>query len=124
MERHIIKDAVFTKHPTQEGVFMKHFFSSQENDLLNNLEIRIIPDFMITPHVHENSSEFFYVVDGEGEFLDNEEWKKLRRATHLWLRRVCSTLLKIAAKVIWFSFRHLVRQPNKMNVNASGVHLV
>lgn len=51
MERHIIKDAVFTKHPTQEGVFMKHFFSSQENDRLNNLEVRIIPNFMITPHV-------------------------------------------------------------------------
>ena len=79
MERHIIKDAVFTKHPTQEGVFMKHFFSSQENDRLNNLEVRIIPNFMITPHVHENSSEFFYVVDGEGEFLDNEEWKKIEK---------------------------------------------
>ena len=79
MERHIIKDAVFTKHPTQEGVFMKHFFSSQENDSLNNLEVRIIPNFMIAPHVHENSSEFFYVVDGEGEFLDNEEWKKIEK---------------------------------------------
>ena len=114
MERHIIKNAAFTKHPTQEGVFMKHFFSSQENDRLNNLEVRIIPNFMIAPHVHENSSEFFYVVDGEGEFLDNEEWKKIR---------VCSTLLKIAAKVIWFSFRHSARQQNNMNVNASGVLL-
>ena len=52
---------------------MKHFFSSQENDRLNNLEVRIIPNYIIAPHVRENSSEFFYVVDGEGEFLDNEE---------------------------------------------------
>lgn len=49
MERHIIKDVVFTKHPTPESVFTKHFFSSQENDRLNNLEVRIIPNFMIEP---------------------------------------------------------------------------
>lgn len=79
MSEHIINDAQFTKHPTQEGVFMKHFFSSKDNDRLNNLEVKIIPGYCIAPHIHENSSEFFYVVSGEGEFLDGEEWKKIEK---------------------------------------------
>ncbi|ADZ82038.1 cupin domain-containing protein [Cellulosilyticum lentocellum] len=79
MENHIINDGQFIKHPTQEGVFMKHFFCSADNECLNNLEVRIIPGFMIAPHVHENSSEFFYAVEGIGEFLDGEEWRSFKK---------------------------------------------
>lgn len=75
----IIKDAEFVKHPTQEGVFMKHFFSSKDNECLNNLEVMIIPGFEIAPHVHADSSEFFYVVSGEGEFYENGEWNKFKK---------------------------------------------
>ncbi|MDR1614435.1 MAG: cupin domain-containing protein, partial [Campylobacteraceae bacterium] len=28
--------------------------------------------------IHENSSEFFYVVSGSGEFLDDTEWKSIK----------------------------------------------
>lgn len=76
---HIKKDASFAKHPTQEGVFMKHFFSSADNDRLNNLEVNIVPGYCINPHVHEESSEFFYVVSGQGEFLDDTEWKPIKK---------------------------------------------
>ena len=70
-------DASFTKHPTQEGVFMKHFFCSEDNDRLNNVEVNIVPGYQIAPHVHEGSAEFFYVVGGTGEFLDGEEWRAI-----------------------------------------------
>lgn len=78
MKNNIIKDANFVKHPTEEGVFMKHFFCSEDNDCLNNLEVRIIPGYQISPHIHEKSNEFFYAVDGEGEFFDNGEWKAFK----------------------------------------------
>ena len=80
MAKNIKSNAVFVKHPTQEGVFMKHFFSKDEtNNCLNNLEVNIVPDFQIAPHIHDNAGEFFYVVDGEGEFLDNTEWIPIRK---------------------------------------------
>jgi len=79
MEKNILNDATFIKHPTQEGVFMKHLFSSADNDRLNNLEVRIVPGYMIEPHVHDNSSEFYYVAEGKGEFLDGDEWKEISK---------------------------------------------
>ena len=80
MGKNIKLDAVFVKHPTQEGVFMKHFFSKDEtNERLNNLEVNIVPGFQIAPHTHDNAGEFFYVVDGEGEFLDNTEWTSIKK---------------------------------------------
>ena len=79
MSNNMKMDAMFTKHPTQEGVFVKHFFGKEDNDRLNNLEINIVPGFQITPHTHEDSSEFFYVVSGRGEFLDNTEWKPIQK---------------------------------------------
>ncbi|MDR0762806.1 MAG: cupin domain-containing protein [Campylobacteraceae bacterium] len=72
-------DAKFIKHPTQEGVFMKHFYGKDDNACLNNLEVNIVPGFQIAPHIHEESSEFFYVVSGNGEFLDDTEWKSIKQ---------------------------------------------
>ena len=79
MANNLKVDAVYTKHPSYEGVYMKHFFRKEDNDRLNNLEIMIVPDFVIPPHVHENSSEFFYVVSGQGEFLDDKEWRAIKK---------------------------------------------
>ncbi len=78
MHENVKSDAVFVKHPTQEGVFMKHFFSNEDNDRLNNLEVNIVPGFQIAPHTHDNSSEFFYVVSGQGEFLNDTEWVPIK----------------------------------------------
>lgn len=80
MINNVKKDAVFEKHPTQEGVFMKHFYTQDDTDgRLNNLEVIIIPGFQIAPHIHERAGEFFYVVSGSGEFLDNTEWKSIKK---------------------------------------------
>jgi mannose-6-phosphate isomerase-like protein (cupin superfamily) len=80
MGKNVKSDAVFVKHPNQEGVFMKHFFLKDEtNERLNNLEFNIVPDFQIATHTHDNASEFFYVVDGEGEFFDNTEWTPIKK---------------------------------------------
>lgn len=72
-------DTNFVKHPTQEGVFMKHFFCKEDNDRLNNVEVNIVPGFQIAPHTHDDSTEFFYVVSGEGEFLDDSKWLCIKK---------------------------------------------
>jgi mannose-6-phosphate isomerase-like protein (cupin superfamily) len=80
MANNVKEGAAFVKHPTQEGVFMKHFFSKADTgERLNNVEINIVPGFQIAPHAHENASEFFYVVSGQGEFLDDTEWTVVKK---------------------------------------------
>ncbi|MDR3258968.1 MAG: cupin domain-containing protein [Fusobacteriaceae bacterium] len=79
MKGNIIEAAKYVNHPSFNGVFTKHFFSSEDNDRLNNVEVVIMPNFEITPHIHETAIEFFYVVEGEGEFLDNTEWRKIEK---------------------------------------------
>jgi len=80
MSNNLKSDARFVKHPTQEGVFMKHFYGKDEtDDRLNNLEVNIVPGFEIAPHIHADASEFFYVVAGFGEFLDDTEWKNIKK---------------------------------------------
>ena len=80
MGKNIKTDSVFVRHPAHEGVFVKHFFSKDEtNGCLNNLEVIIVPGFQIAPHIHDNAGEFFYVVEGEGEFLDNTEWLPIKK---------------------------------------------
>ena len=82
MEKNILNDATFIKHPTQEGVFMKHLFSSADNDRLNNLEVRIVPGYMIEPHVHDNSSEFYYVAEGNVITSYSIHYTKLYEVKH------------------------------------------
>ena len=72
-------DVELTKHAKHEGVFIRNFFSKDDNDRLNNLEVLIEPGFQIPPHTHEDSTEFFYVVSGHGEFLDDTEWKAIKK---------------------------------------------
>ena len=80
MAKHLKQGAFFVKHPTQEGVFMKHFYAKGDTDgQLNNLEVNIIPGFEIAPHTHEDAGEFFYVVSGYGEFLDDTEWTSIKK---------------------------------------------
>lgn len=68
----------YEKHPEMNGVFLKHFFSSQDNDRLNNLEVLIEPGHEISPHTHGDAIEFFYVVRGNGLFLIDGAWQHIR----------------------------------------------
>jgi quercetin dioxygenase-like cupin family protein len=71
-------DSAFDKHPN-DGVFLKPFFNKADTgDRLNNVEIIIVPGYEILPHNHPNSTEYFYVVSGEGEFQDNEGWHNIK----------------------------------------------
>lgn len=79
MSNNFKEEAKFVKHPTAEGVFMKHFFGKNDNDRLNNLEVYVVPGFEVPVHTHEESTEFFYVVKGKGEYLDNGEWKPITK---------------------------------------------
>ena len=75
----LIQDAKYVKNTTYEGVFMRNFFSREDNDRINNSEVCVMPGLQITPHTHEASTEFFYVVSGVGEFLDSSEWKPVKK---------------------------------------------
>lgn len=80
MAGNVKKDAVFVKHPTQEGVFMKHFYAQADTgERLNNVEVHIVPGFQIAPHTHDEAGEFFYIVSGAGEFLDESEWTPVKK---------------------------------------------
>ena len=68
------KSNELVRHPNNEGVFLKHFFGREDNDQINNMEVHIVPSFRIAPHKHEESTEYYYVVDGTGEFGDGTEW--------------------------------------------------
>ena len=82
MSQNIKNDAHFIKHATSEGVFVKHFYSKDDTDgCFNNMEADIIPGYQIMPHVHENATEFFYVVSGDGEFLDGTAWEKISKGS-------------------------------------------
>jgi mannose-6-phosphate isomerase-like protein (cupin superfamily) len=73
----------YINHPKEEGVFLKHFYSNADNDRLNNLEVKIDPGFQISPHIHENSTEFYYVISGSGQFLNNGEWLSINKGDAL-----------------------------------------
>ena len=75
----LIQDAKYVKNTAHEGVFMRNVFCGEDNDRLNNSEVCIMPGFQITPHIHEASTEFFYVVSGVGEFLDSSEWRPIKK---------------------------------------------
>ena len=72
MDHDIIRNGTYIRH--DDGVYLKHYFGSADNDQLNNLEIFILPNFAIEPHVHEDSAEFFYIVEGQGEFWHEGNW--------------------------------------------------
>jgi len=75
MGNNMKRNAEFVKHPSSDGVFMKHFYGKEDtNGAFNNLEVNVMPGFSISEHVHDNSAEFFYVISGRGEFLDDKEW--------------------------------------------------
>ncbi|MCP4023393.1 MAG: cupin domain-containing protein [Desulfobacteraceae bacterium] len=73
----------YEKHPTNEGVYLKHFFSSEIDNRLNNLEVRIEPGGGISNHTHDESNEFFYVAKGKGEFLVDGQWEIVREGEAL-----------------------------------------
>jgi mannose-6-phosphate isomerase-like protein (cupin superfamily) len=83
MSKNVMNSSESIKHPKEEGVYLKHFFCSLDNDRLNNLEVKIEPGHQISPHVHENSSEFYYVISGSGEFLIGDKWHIIKKGDAL-----------------------------------------
>ncbi|MGE5372977.1 MAG: cupin domain-containing protein [Solirubrobacterales bacterium] len=78
MSQNIKNNIEAVNHPKEQGVRMKHFFHSEDNDRLNNLEVTIASGCSISPHIHDNASEFYYVVSGVGEFLIDGEWRPVK----------------------------------------------
>lgn len=82
MDQNIIMSG-YEKHPSMKGVYLKHFFSGEIDNRLNNLEVRIEPGCEITSHTHDNSNEFYYVVKGNGLFLIDGKWEYIREGEAL-----------------------------------------
>jgi quercetin dioxygenase-like cupin family protein len=77
MSEKIIRDSEVGPHPKHPGVFLRHYFCGEDNGRLNNLELRIDPGFGIPPHIHDQATEFFYIISGTGEFLIDGEWHEV-----------------------------------------------
>ncbi len=69
----------YKKHPVNEGVFIKHFFTSNDSNLLSNMEVRVEPGQEIKLHKHEFSTEFFYIISGNGKFFIDGSWNFIRK---------------------------------------------
>lgn len=67
----IIRGGEFVPHPSYEGVFVRHMFTSEHNDRLNNVLVKVDPGFQIAPHTHD-VMETMYVISGSGLFLADE----------------------------------------------------
>lgn len=72
----IIQDGEFVPHPSFEGVFVRHLFSSKQNDRLSNAVVKVEPGYQIAPHTHE-VMETMYVISGQGLFLVGEEYVRV-----------------------------------------------
>ncbi len=83
MSKYVIKDTDFIDHPKDKGVFMKILFTSKQNDRLTNGEIKINPDSQVSLHTHDNTSEFYYIVEGVGEFHINGECNPVKKGDAL-----------------------------------------
>jgi mannose-6-phosphate isomerase-like protein (cupin superfamily) len=78
MTNNVLSNQEQAAHPKDKGVFLRHFFCSKDNDRLNNLEVTIVPGAQISQHIHDSSSEFYYVVRGAGEIFLGEAWYPIR----------------------------------------------
>ena len=75
----VIKRGEYIKYPPDEGVYLKHYFGKNDNVIVNTFEIMILPGFTLSPHLHDNTTEFFHVISGEGEIWDNGVWKPFKK---------------------------------------------
>jgi mannose-6-phosphate isomerase-like protein (cupin superfamily) len=69
----------YEEHPSNKGVYLKHFFTKCENDRLNNIEVKITKNSQISPHIHDNSIEFFYVASGKGYAYFESKWIEVKK---------------------------------------------
>ena len=61
------QDVVWSKHPTFEGVELKHIITSKETDGKYSYHlVRIAPNCSIGNHIHENQLETHEVISGSG----------------------------------------------------------
>ena len=67
------QDVVWSKHPTFEGVELKHLITSKETDGKYSYHlVRIAPNFSISNHIHENQLETHEVISGSGVCINHE----------------------------------------------------
>lgn len=72
----IIQGGEFVPHPANEGVFLRHLFTSKQNDRLSNAVVKVEPGYQIAPHTHK-VMETMYVISGRGLFLVGEEFVRI-----------------------------------------------
>jgi len=60
-------------------VVLEHLLTPDEFSDIGRFFARFTmdPGASIGPHVHENEMELFFIIDGEAEYLDGDEWVTL-----------------------------------------------
>ena len=67
------QDVVWSKHPTFEGVELKHLITSKQTDGKYSFHlVKIAPNFSIGNHIHEKQLETHEVIAGSGVCINQE----------------------------------------------------
>ena len=67
------QDIVWSKHPTFEGVELKHLITSKETDGKYSFHlVKIAPNCSIGNHIHETQLETHEVIAGSGVCINQE----------------------------------------------------
>jgi quercetin dioxygenase-like cupin family protein len=65
-------NVIWSKHPTFEGVELKHLVTAKETEGKYSYHlVRIAPNYSIRQHFHETQLETHEVIMGSGECLNN-----------------------------------------------------
>ena len=68
----LLPDATWSKHPTFEGVELKHIITSEKTDGQFSFHlVRIAPNKKIDNHIHEKQLETHEVISGAGICVKN-----------------------------------------------------
>ena len=79
MSNNTIKKGEFTRYTLDEGVFLRHYFGKGDNVPINTYEIFIVPGYVLSPHTHDNTTEYFHVISGEGELWFDGKWVPIKK---------------------------------------------
>jgi len=65
-------------HPRFEGAFVKPLITSEMNPSLTLSQVKLLPGGELPPHIHEASTETFYVLSGEAHCRIGDEETTLK----------------------------------------------
>lgn len=62
----IKRNSKYSPHRNYKDVFVKTYFTNNDNKYINSIEVKMLPNTKILNHIHEKSMEFIYCISGNG----------------------------------------------------------